>query len=259
MIDLLLLRSALRDLVRPRRIWPTLILSILPAFLYLLARWTVPHREFHPGEVYELLSADLLFGPVLVLPAVIFATGALSQEMEQKTIVYLLTRPLPRWRILLAKFVAAVVAVIVAVLLSWLLLALWRYGFSHLDRAHPGRDCASLAVGAAAYSALFLLAATLFRRPLLWGLFFAFGWESWVPSLPGSFGKLSLMAYLRALAPHNRPESDTVDLTQMAASTHPAISHSLAWWVLTSVTLGCLILALVIFSNGQYVPRDDAD
>ncbi len=50
---------------------------------------------------------------------------------------------------------------------------------------------------------------------LLLGLLFAFGWEWWVPNIPGDFAKLSLMAYIRVLAPHPQPLSQMRDLERL--------------------------------------------
>ena len=56
----------------------------------------------------------------------IFGTGVVSREVEQKTIVYLLTRPVARWRILLMRYLAAVTAITLTVWLATGLLAvLW--------------------------------------------------------------------------------------------------------------------------------------
>ncbi|MEP6754448.1 MAG: hypothetical protein ABJA67_03020, partial [Chthonomonadales bacterium] len=122
------------------------------------------------------------------------------------------------------------------------------------------RDFMILPVGAFAYGALFLLLATLLNRPLMWGLVFAFGWESWVPTMPGNFQRVSLMSYLRALAPHPQQTTDRAGMTELlSAFSSSTISAQLAWTVLFSVTVICLTMALVLFSNNEFVPREDAE
>jgi hypothetical protein len=96
-------------------------------------------------------------------------------------------------------------------------------------------------------------------RPLIWGLLYLFGIESWASTLPG-IQKLSLMAYLRVLAPHTEMERESRQITEvMQAFTPPTISTSTAWTVLISVTILALSLALYIFSRNEYVPREDAE
>ncbi len=259
MSDLYLFRNALKDLMRPKKLLSALALVSLPTLLAILWRMTAK-ADFNPDVMYNTLSAGLVFGFTLVILSVVFGTGVLAQEIEQKTIVYLLTRPVPRWRILLTKFVAAVVATTVTAAITSIIVTCICYGFGGIGQSRLGRDLLILPVGALAYGGLFLLLATLLNRPLLYGLLFAFGWESWVPNLPGNFQKLSVMAYLRVLAPHPKPESDTVDISQLLTSLTPqTITASLAWNVLVGIIIVTLLAALVIFSRSEYAPREDAE
>jgi ABC-2 type transport system permease protein len=220
-------------------------------------------ERFDAPEIYNTLAAGLVFGFILTILSVLYGTGALSQEIEGRTIVYLLTRPMPRWRILLAKFVGAWLAITVTVCLSLLLLGLALFG-THL----PGvlwKDMRILPLGALAYAGLFLVSATLLARPLIFGLFFAFLWESWVPSLPGAFARLSIMAYLRTLAPHLKETAETTgqeegarDAFSLVTSFTPTeipISH--AWVTLIGVIVVTLVLGLVFFSTREYAPREE--
>lgn len=259
MSDLTLFRSALLDLTRPRRLIAALALVALPTLLAIV--WRVSAKaDFNPDVMYNTISALLVFGFTLVIVSVVFGTGVIAQEIEQKTIVYLLTRPIPRWRILFTKFAAATVVTTVIACATSILVALVCYGFGGLGHSRLGRDLLILPVGALAYGALFLLLATWLNRPLTYGLLFAFGWETWVPNMPGNFQRLSLMAYLRVLAPHPQPDAETVDINQLLTSLTPqTISTHLAWAVLAGVTATALLLATFIFSTNEYVPRDDAE
>ena len=254
--DLFLLRTALRDVVRPKRMTAAVLLALLPAGIGLLWRGLVREGQFSPADAYNSLSASLVFGFILTILSVIYGTGVVSQEIEQRTIVYLLTRPVPRWRILLAKFIGSALAITVTVCVSALLLALVVYGPGKLGGAGQlGRDLRILPVGALAYGSVFLLVATLLSRPLTFGLLFAFGWESWVPNLPGSFGRLSLMAHLRALAPHPASARTAGFLDDF----NPDITQPRAWLVLGLVIAVALAAALVVFSTREYAPREDAE
>ena len=99
MIDFYLFKTALRDLTRPKRLIAALILISIPTALAMLLKWRLTVRgEFYPQAVYNTFAPFIVFGFIVVILSVIFATGVVSQEVEQKTIVYLLTRPVPRWR-----------------------------------------------------------------------------------------------------------------------------------------------------------------
>lgn len=258
--DLYLLKNALRDMVRPKRVAAVLVLGLLPALVAGIWRAAAGAGRFQAEVVYNSLAGLLVFGFILVIMAVIFGTGVISQEIEQKTISYILTRPIPRWRIGLMKFLAAVAAITVTLWIAAIALALVTFGPSGVTAERLGRDLAIIPLGALAYGALFLLVATLLTRPLLWGLAYAFGWETWVSALPGHFQKFSLMAYLRVLAPHPQPEGESMDITNLFTAVNPmAISPTFAWRVLTVVVFAALALALLLFSVREYVPKEDAD
>ena len=164
MSDGFLFRSALKDLLRPKKLIAALILALTPCLIALAWRVIVPASEFKPDEAYNRLAEQLVFGFLLVILACVFATSAVSQEIEQKTVVYLLTRPVPRWRILLMKFAATFAVTTVTVWLASLLLALSTHGLSGWSGSGVGRDLLIAPVACLAYGALFLLLATVFSR-----------------------------------------------------------------------------------------------
>lgn len=256
--DLYLYVLTVRDLLRPRRAAGGLLLALIPAAVGLL--WRMAARgSYEPEAAYNAISGGLVFGFVLVLLAAVFGTGAVSGEVEQGTIAYLLTRPVPRARILTAKFLASLSVLVPALWLSAAALALAAHGPPGLRNAVFRYDLAFLPLGGAAYGAAFLLLGALLQRPLLWGLLYAFGWETWVPSMPGAFKKASLMSYLRTLVPHPAPEAEVVDISEVFAMLNPTtIPQALAWRVLLAVTVVGFLGALIAFSRREYAPRDDA-
>lgn len=259
MTILYLFKSALKDVTRPGRALVAILLALAPAAIALAWRLSAGPTKFPRDLAYNSLESGFVFSFTLVILSVMLATGVVSQELEQKTIVYLLTRPVRRVSILLARFAAALTMVVATSWVSTLALALTAYGPSHLHGSAVVRDMLILPVGALAYGAVFLFVATFIARPLLWGLLFAFGWEWWVPSLPGNFKMASLMAYLRVLAPHASPEGETVDLFTVLSGLAPTkITSTLSWEVLLAVIIIALAGAMVVFSQREYVPRDDA-
>jgi ABC-2 type transport system permease protein len=268
MTDLLLMRVALREALRPRRLLIAAILTLLPPAVGLLWRLSAGGSAgFDPGDVYDSLEVGLVFSFVLTILSVVYGTGVVAQELEQRTIVYLLTRPLPRWRLLLARFIPSLAVVAGVGVLSTVLLALAVFGPGAFGQAGVGPDLKAVLVGALAYGSVFLLLGAAVPRPLTWGLLLVFGWETWVPKLPGAFAKLSLMTYLRVLAARevtidpDQAQQQASDNILMAFSRPPQldISAGTAWTVLLAVSAVALIASLVIFSIREYVPREDAE
>ncbi len=260
---LAVLLSTLREAAQPRRLAVTFLLVFLPAIIGLGWKLIAGAERFDAPEIYNTLAAVLVFGFILTILSVLYGTGALSQEIEGRTIVYLLTRPMPRWQILLAKFAGAWVAITVTTCLSLLLLGVAVFG-GKLP-ATFFQDLRILPLGALAYAGLFLMVATLLSRPLIFGLFFAFLWESWVPLLPGGFARLSIMAYLRTLAPHLKETAETTGAEEgqrnavslLTSFTPTEIPTSHAWITLAGIIVATVTLAMVFFSTREYAPREE--
>ena len=154
MSDLFLFRNTLRDLLRPRKLISALILIGLVVTIAALWRTQSRDSEFKADHIYNFLSSYFVFGYILIILTVVFSTSAVSQEIEQKTIPYLLIRPVPRWRILLVKYLAITLVATLTVWIADTLVALTVYGFSGLSDSRLGRDLCILPVGVFAYSAL---------------------------------------------------------------------------------------------------------
>ena len=71
-------------------------------------------------------------------------------------------------------------------------------------------DLALLALGLAVYGALFALVGAWFKRPLLMGLVFIFGWEPITVVVPGYMKRLTVSYYLQGLVPHAMPQEGLV-------------------------------------------------
>ncbi len=248
--------SALRDFMRPRRFFGWLILAVL---LILAARGlSEVIRVREPIYQYGQISGAIVFR-ILALAAAIFSTAVIGQEVEQKTITYLLTRPIARWKVLLARTLAAstvtfVVGVMMAVGASIGVPDVGPFNGVVL------RDILALAVGALSYCALFTMVTLVINRAMIVCLIFAFGWEVAVPNMPGSTYYLSLNSYLTAIA--NRPEPPQRAgpfqfLSQQMAT--QGVSQMTAWIVISVLTVVLLSLAAWWFTRFEFVPREDTE
>jgi len=110
---------------------------------------------------------------VLPLTALIVGTSALGSEIDDGTVVHILTKPLPRHEIILAKLA---VAFAITVLVAAVPLAV---GGALAGSAQLGLGLfVGAVVGALAYSAIFVALSLVTRRPVAFGLFYLLVWES---------------------------------------------------------------------------------
>jgi ABC-2 type transport system permease protein len=164
--------------------------------------------------------------PVL---GVFYGTSLLADEIDDKTITYLFTRPIRRGAILVGKFVAYLVCTSLIVLPGVMLVYFLIVPFREIGASFTLllTDLGLLAIGLAAYGALFALVGTLMKRPLVVGLVFAFGWEQMALLMPGYVRRFTLAYYLQSLVPHAMPSDSVVSLLQSVFADTPSVGISL--------------------------------
>jgi ABC-2 type transport system permease protein len=167
--------------------------------------------------------------PVL---GVFYGTSLMADEVEDKTITYLFTRPIPRGAVLVGKYLAylgcTVFVVLPSVVLVYLLIVPLR---GSLGAAFPDllKDLLLLGLGLAVYGAVFAFVGAKFKRPLLVGLIFVFGWEQAALAFPGYLKQFTVMYYLQAIVPHAMPSDGFVSMIQGLFRETPGLVTSLFW------------------------------
>jgi ABC-type transport system involved in multi-copper enzyme maturation permease subunit len=161
-----------------------------------------------------------------------YGTSLIADEVEDKTITYLFTRPIPRGAVAMGKYLAYLactgLVVLPSVVVVYFLVVPIAGG--SIAAAFPSlvRDVALLALGLVAYGAFFAFIGARLKRPLLFGLGFAFGWESAVLVLPGYFKRLTIAYYLQALVPHAAPQDGLAGFLQSFFRDQPSAFASVA-------------------------------
>jgi ABC-type transport system involved in multi-copper enzyme maturation permease subunit len=189
--------------------------------------------------------------PVL---GIFYGTALIADEVEDKTLTYLFTRPVRRAAVLLGKYLAYFVVtsfvVLPSVMLVYLLLAPINgsLGAAFIPLL---KDLALLAIGLGAYGALFAFIGAQFKRPLLTGLIFVFGWEQAAMLFPGYLKKFTIAYYLQALVPHAMPQEGVMSLIQGLFRDTPSLFVSLFW--LAVIWFGFLYLAGRAVERKEYV------
>jgi ABC-type transport system involved in multi-copper enzyme maturation permease subunit len=179
--------------------------------------------------------------PVL---AVFYGTALIADEVEDKTITYLFTRPIPRGAVLLGKFLAylacTISVLLPSVVIVWLLIIPMggSLGANFIDLV---KDLAIVAIGLCAYGAVFACIGSALKRPVLIGVFLIFGWEPAVLAFPGYLKRLSVGYYVQGLVPHAMPNDSMLSLLQGLVRETPTLAESLfaiALIVLIALAIG---------------------
>ena len=161
---------------------------------------TVNGNRIGSQAIFETAVSVLYLRFIVPALGVFYGTSLIADEVEDKTITYLFTRPIARGAIVLGKYLAYLVCVAAVVLPSLALVFVIMVPFPNMGPLF-GRmltDLGIIALGLAAYGAVFLLAGVSFRRPLVGGLVFVLGWEPLALVLPGYLRYLTIAHYLQA-------------------------------------------------------------
>jgi ABC-type transport system involved in multi-copper enzyme maturation permease subunit len=250
-----------------RRLWWTwhtvaavLLLVVVGTLVFGTSLW----RLYSKGEYgwtsigfSKTILLNLYLGFLLPLLSLAFATQTLGGEWEDRTLSWVLMRPLPRPWIYLAKFVAAVPWTFGLTLGGWFFLgalggtkALWA----------AAQFWPAAALGTLAYLCLFQLLGAAFRRSTIISVAYAFVLETLTGSMPGMVKRISISFYSRCLL---------YDLAAQVGLDVPAGEHKngvvpdKAWFfvpvegstavmVLLGASLALFLVGVVVFSRREY-------
>jgi ABC-2 type transport system permease protein len=182
------------------------------------------------STVFGLMIWLLYIRFIIPILGVFFGTALIADEVDDKTITYLFTRPIPRSAVLLGKYLAYLACTVLLVLPSVVLVffLIVPMGGSTIAEAFPSllSDLAMLAAGLAAYGAVFALVGTRLKRPLIVGLVFAFGWEPGVLLFPGYLKRFTVAYYLQGLVTHEMPQDSAVSMLMQVFHEVPSVAVS---------------------------------
>jgi len=235
---------------------------VMLATIVRIITMVVPSSSFRINGA--MIGGPSIFGMMIwllyvrfIVPVlgVFYGTALIADEVEDKTITYLFTRPIPRGSVLLGKFLAylgcTVLLILPTVMVVFFLIV--PLGGGSVGQAFPSLlvDLGMIALGLAAYGAVFALVGARLKRPLVIGLVFAFGWEPTVMLVPGYLKQVTVAYYLQSLVPHAMPQDSTLSAILQVFSDVPPVAASLV--ALIGITAAALWLAARTVETREYV------
>ena len=188
---------SLRALAGKRRTLVVALLGALPILVALLVR--LSGRALGLDGVTEAVMDRLVISTLVPLVALVFGTAALGSELDDGTAIYLLDKPIARWRIVVAKILAAaVLAIAVTVpsaLVAGILIATTGDGLLVAAGYTLGA-----AVAATLYAAVFLALSLVTGRALAIGIVYILAWEGVLAGLFAGTRTFSIRQYALGIA-----------------------------------------------------------
>ena len=182
-----------RAMLGRKRIWLLVLLPVALVALAALLRLLNGHDE----QTAVTLMKSFAIGTMLPLLGLIAGTGVIAPEIEDGTIIHLLSKPISRPVIAVTKFVVA--ASLVAVF-----AAVSTYAAAYLLTGSESGVATGFTLGALfggiAYSAVFLLLGVLTRHAVAVGVIYALVWEGVVGGYVPGARKFSIQQWAQSLA-----------------------------------------------------------
>ncbi len=187
---------------------------------------------------------------LLPLWSLSFATDALGGERESQSMIWLLTRPLPRWSIYLGKFLA---------MLPWsLTLNVVGFGLICSVAGRPGPVAFRLYWPAVffatlTFSALYYLMGAFFKRPAIIAIVYSFFLEVIVGNLPGTLKRISIGFYARCMMFES---AESLGLQPENPIVYEPVTGTTAMVVLFLATVVLVAIGMILFQRAQYETVD---
>ena len=200
-------------------------------------------REFRDFSEFMILVFASFVVPICALA---FGTSSIGGDREDRTLVFLLVRPIPRALVLLAKFAATLPLVLGMVVGSFWLYC--RLAGEVGEVAFP-LYVPALIFMTLAYVCLFHLFAVSFRHSTIIALIYSLFMEVLLGNMPGIVKRVAVNYYGRALmyaagASEGLPDPDR--------RWFELLSVESASWALVGIAAGGLLLAALVFSRREY-------
>lgn len=177
-----------RRLLRGRTLWVAAFIALVPVAFGAVLR----SQDMRRGLSDDLLTFQLLV--LAVLPPM-FLSSSIGEEIEDRTITYLWSRPIARWAVVVGKLLALAPIAIVLVVVSWHLGCTLG-----LEAAPPPRTHAALAAGGVAVSAIATGIAVLMPRH---GMAMTIGYmlfDFWIGLMPASIQNFSVAYHVGSIS-----------------------------------------------------------
>lgn len=234
-----------------RRSLMAFALAMFPAFMFALVQFQGAHLERNDrGEIGMFI---LIPGVTCVMGLLLWATGTIHTELEERTWAYLAMRPVGRGTILVGKYLAAVAWTVLCASTS--LALCFAILLTHDGVLAPAPALAALVViAAAAYGAVFTLLGVVFpNRAMVAAVAYTALMEGVVPWLPAAIARFSVFYHLRclfALWLLENPSGHGSDFDAIFFGTMPAWQHVA---LLFGFSAALLTIATVVLSRRQLI------
>jgi ABC-2 type transport system permease protein len=187
-----------RQLFARRRIYVAAVILVIPALIALLVRFNAAEGDLDAVGTLSVVYREIVLGVLLPLTALVFGTSAFGGEVDDGTLIYLMVKPVPRWRLTFSKFLVAFLAtiavVVPAIVLAWVAMQ------NGAPFRVPMAFSLGAIVGSLIYCAIFVTLGITSRRALAIGLLYIVAFENVLSRSIVGVKSLSVREFALAIA-----------------------------------------------------------
>ena len=247
-----------RSFTIPRMAWWG-ILTLFPPALMILVRLTGGTPPSAETEMSATTVYILCAGVVCMMGVFLWATPAVTSELEGRSWVYLSVRPYGAYSVLLGKYLIAVAWTLPAGLIAatFSLLVLFPKDLWHLLWV----QWLLVACSCFSYASVFILIGVLFpKRTMAFAVFYAILFEVVLASIPAVVNMFTVQFRLRNLLV--RWMDWDAELARNATAYEAYFGGESAWWhfgVLVGMTAGYLLVAAVVLRFREFTSSAETE
>ena len=183
---------SLRQLTGRWRVALIILLAALPVALAVIVHFAAADDESFEENFIDILLDGLLVAGIMPIVTMALSTASFGNELEDRTLSFLILKPIPRWRIAMPKLLASIAISGPLLIASGVAAAL--LGFDGSIRAALAVGVAVF-VGVSAYAAIFTWAGLVTNRALAFALIYVLLWEGVIGSFINGVNYLSVRGY----------------------------------------------------------------
>ena len=249
---------ALLILTRRKRLLMATIIAFLPVLIPIALAFLSESRFAESGnEVFVTLVERLhidVFAPLLAL---FFAGMLVAEDIETRTMPYILTRPVPRSAWVIGRFCAFMLVSSIILLTSAILTFAASSVHEKLSITNPidlvllVHYLGVMIMSLLAYGSFAVFLGAFTKRPIVYGVILLYGWQQLATQIPGLVDFFTIKKYTDGLLPIMATQRNVVEIQTALGSFQrevfqvSATKSIIALLLITSVSLLATIIAVI--------------
>ena len=249
---------ALLMLTRRKRLLMATVIAFLPVLIPIALAFLSESRFAESGnEVFVKLVEQLHINVFAPLLALFFAGMLVAEDIETRTMPYILTRPVPRSAWVIGRFCAFIIVASIILLSSALLTFAASSVHEKLSITNPIdlvlllHYLGVMVMALLAYGAFAVFLGAFTKRPIVYGVILLYGWQQLATQIPGLVDFFTIKKYTDGILPIMATQRNVVEIQTAIGNFQrdvfqiSATKSIIALLLITSVSLLATVIAVI--------------